>query len=164
VNLLIIRHAIAVPHGTPGFTDAERPLTEKGISRFREAAAGLAAILPPPAAILTSPWTRARETAEIASKAWGGPEPADTPCLAEWDLDELQRSLSGFGGNDTVAIVGHEPHFSSLVAMLVGSPRGERVEFKKGGAALVAIAGTIRGGGLLIWHLPPRILRRLAGS
>lgn len=162
MQLLIIRHAIALPRGTPGIPDPERPLTERGIEKFRKAAAGLARLSPPPEAILTSPWTRARHTAEIASEAWGGPVPLNTPCLAGGSFDLIQKELAAFPESATVAIVGHEPDLSALLAILLGTDRGERVAFKKGGAALVDLNGGLLSGGRLIWFLPPKILRRLA--
>ena len=42
MRLLIIRHAVAVPRGTPDMEDDARPLTPKGRKRFRDAARGLA--------------------------------------------------------------------------------------------------------------------------
>jgi len=63
VRLLIIRHAIAVDPETAGVDDAERPLTEEGSNKWRAAAQGLATILDPPDALLTSPLLRARQTA-----------------------------------------------------------------------------------------------------
>ena len=40
MQLLIIRHAIAVPRGTPGIPDEDRPLTPEGEQKFREARRG----------------------------------------------------------------------------------------------------------------------------
>ena len=69
MQLIIIRHAIAVPHGTPGYADEERPLTPEGEAKFKEAARGLARAYDRPDALLTSPWLRARQTAAIAGAA-----------------------------------------------------------------------------------------------
>jgi phosphohistidine phosphatase len=65
-------------------------------------------------------------------------------------------------GDATVAIVGHEPTLSQLLARLLGSGRAERFAFKKGGAALVELPTEGRSAGRLIWFLRPRILRDLA--
>ena len=67
MQLLIIRHAIAVPRGTPGIPDEDRPLTPEGEQKFREAAEGLAKLVDRPDALLTSPWLRAKQTAAIAA-------------------------------------------------------------------------------------------------
>ena len=161
MELLIVRHASAVPHGTPGIPDDERPLTPRGEERFREAAAGLAELLRCPEAILTSPLPRARRTAEIAAEAWQAPVVENAPALATGNFEDLARTLSRFSGDAFVAVFGHEPHVSSLLGRLIGG-RGEALLFKKGGAALVELNGTLAEGGSLVWFLPPRILRDLA--
>ena len=66
MKLLLIRHAAAVPRGTPGVPDDERPLTPDGKAKFRVAARGLARVTRRPDLLLTSPLLRARATAEIA--------------------------------------------------------------------------------------------------
>ena len=161
MRLLIIRHAIAVPRGTPDMDDDARPLTGKGRRRFREAARGLAAVLDKPDALLTSPLPRARETAELAAKAWGKVKVTDAPVLAGGSFEELAVALAPYGEKATVAIVGHEPDLSELLARVVGTTHGERLTFRKGGAALVDVPGTLHDGGTLIWYLPPRLLRAL---
>jgi phosphohistidine phosphatase len=163
VRLLIVRHAIAVERGTPGIPDDERPLTSTGRKRFREAAIGLARLTPRPGVAFTSPLPRARETAEIAARAWGGIELTPLDALRDGDTAGLESALEAHVKTEFVAIVGHEPHLSALLASLVGSSHGERVPFRKGGAALVEVPGRLAEGGTLVWFLPPKILRRLAG-
>ena len=161
MRLLIVRHAIAAPHGTPGVADNDRPLTPEGDLKFRQAAKGLARILDRPEALLTSPWLRARQTAAIAASAWGGPEPKETPALASGSFDAQAEVLDRYPEDTTVAIFGHEPWVSELLARLLGTSDGERLTFKKGGAALVEVAGKLAEGGALVWYLPPKLLRKL---
>jgi len=163
VRLVVIRHAIAVPRGTSGYEDADRPLTDRGVDKFRAAAAGLARVLDRPDAILTSPWVRARDTALLAARAWDGPGPIETESLTRDDPKALAGDLARYPDGATVALVGHEPYLSSLLSRLLGSGAPDRIEFKKGGAALVEIEKDLASGGHLIWFLPPRILRALAG-
>jgi phosphohistidine phosphatase len=163
VLLLIIRHAIAVPRGTPGIPDEARPLTPEGEKRFRQAARGLARVAGRPDALLTSPWLRALRTAEIAGEAWGRIRPKKTEALAAGTLEELWAVLAAYRGEKTVAIVGHEPGLSAVLAQLLGTRQDERLTFRKGGAALVEIPGRPEEGGRLVWYLPPRILRELGG-
>lgn len=161
MKLLIVRHAIAVPHGTPGIADNDRPLTPEGDLKFREAAKGLARILDRPEALLTSPWLRARQTAAIAAAAWGGPEPKDEAALASGSFDAQAEMLDRYPEDATVAIFGHEPWVSELLARLIGTRQDERLTFKKGGAALVEVSGRLAEGGSLVWYLPPKLLRKL---
>jgi phosphohistidine phosphatase len=161
VQLLIIRHAIAVPRGTPGLPDEDRPLTPEGEQKFREAAGGLAKIVDRPDALLTSPWLRAKQTAAIAAAAWGRIEPQETAALASGSFEEQAGVLDGYPGDATVAVVGHEPWVSELLARLLGTRHDARLEFKKGGAALVDVPGRLAGGGTLVFYLPPKVLRKL---
>jgi len=161
MELIIIRHAIAVARGTPDVPDEDRPLTPEGEQKFREAAKGLAALVDPPDAVLTSPWLRARQTAAIAAAAWGRVEPVETPALASGSFEEQAEVLDRYPRDATVAVVGHEPWVSELLARLLGTRHDERLEFKKGGVAVVEVPGRLAGGGRLVWYLPPKVLRRL---
>jgi phosphohistidine phosphatase len=169
MNLLIVRHAIAVPRESAAMPDDERPLTPRGKRRFRRAAAGLARLLDPPDALLTSPLLRAVETARIAAKAWGGIEPIEEPALAGSDVDAMLAAalvrVRESGDDDaTLALIGHEPSVSALLARLIGGGRADRLEFRKGGAALVEVPGSAADGARLIWYLPPRVLRTLGDN
>jgi phosphohistidine phosphatase len=164
MQLLIIRHAIAVPSGTPGVPDEERPLTAQGKARFRSAARGLARICRRPDALLTSPLLRACQTAAIAARAWGKIAPQECPALASGDFDELAAALAAYPESALVALVGHEPHVSALLARLLDSSRSDPFTFRKGGAAFVELPGPLAEGGALVFYLPPRVLRRLSGG
>jgi phosphohistidine phosphatase len=161
VRLLIIRHAIAVARGTPGIPDAQRPLTAEGEEKFREAARGLARLVDRPDALLTSPWLRAKQTAALAAAAWEKIAPKETEALAGGSFEELAAVLDRFPESAMVAVVGHEPHVSDLLARLLGSRHADRLTFKKGGAALVDVPGRLADGGSLVFFLPPKVLRKL---
>src|SRR5689334_20404045 len=120
MRLLLIRHAIAMPHGTPGTSDEARPLTREGEKRFKRAARGLAAVCKRPDLLLTSPLPRAAQTAAIAAAAWGRVKPQDAPPLANGDFDGLAALLEDVAADATVAAVGHEPHLSALLSRLIG--------------------------------------------
>ena len=164
MRLLLIRHAIAVPGGTPGFEDDERPLTPRGRKRFKAAARGLLRMLDRPDVLLTSPLLRAAETAAIVADAFGKLEPRPERALAHGGTEAILTLLRRQPTSATVAVVGHEPTLSQLLARLLGSGQAERFAFKKGGAALVDVADTGRSAGRLIWFVKPRILRSLAGD
>jgi phosphohistidine phosphatase len=161
MRLLIVRHAAAVARDTPGLADADRALTPEGRERFEEAAAGLARVTDPPDVLLASPWRRARQTAEILGRAFGGIEPEDLDALAGGTFAAVAKALDLRERDAMVALVGHEPQLSDLLGHLLGSREGDRLAFKKGGAALVDVPGRLAGGGQLVWFLPPKVLRKL---
>jgi phosphohistidine phosphatase len=162
MRLLIVRHAVAVDHGTPGFSDDERPLTPEGEKKFKKAARGLARVTPRPDAILSSPLPRAFRTAEIAAAAWGKvPPPLRTQALAFGSFEDVAEALKPYGPDSLVALFGHEPHLSELLARLLGLSASSRVAFRKGGAALVEVAGDLQEGANLLFFAPPSLLRDL---
>jgi phosphohistidine phosphatase len=163
MRLLIVRHGVAVERGTPGLADDDRPLTSEGEKKLKKAARGLARVLPRPAAILSSPLPRAWRTAEIAASAWGRLTPVKARALRGGSLADLAEALAPYGPGDTVALVGHEPHLSGLLAELLGGSAAERLTFRKGGAALVDVPAGLTGGGSLVWFLTPKLLRALGG-
>jgi phosphohistidine phosphatase len=162
VKLIIIRHAIAVARGTPGVPDDERPLTENGKRRFKEVARGLAQICGCPDVLLTSPLPRAAATADIAAKAWGGISPTNEPILARGSPDEIIMVLSRYASDQRIALVGHEPMLSALLARLVGSRTGDRFTLRKGGVAHLDLPGPPAEGGRLDWLVRPKMLRARA--
>ncbi|HEX9419743.1 MAG TPA: histidine phosphatase family protein [Methylomirabilota bacterium] len=164
MKLLLVRHAAAVPSGTPGVPDDERPLTPEGASKFRVAAKGLARIARRPDVLLTSPLPRARATAEIAARAFKRIEPTVEPALAHGSVDEIMTALGKRPPNATIALVGHEPTLSMILARLLGAADAERLAFKKGGAALVDLPDGPSARGQLVWFLKPKVLRALAGD
>ena len=161
VKLIIIRHAIAVARGTPDVPDDERPLTEKGKRRFQDVARGLALICARPDVLLTSPLPRAAATAEIAAEAWGRVSPTSEPTLAHGTPDEILAVLGRYASDQKIAIVGHEPTLSALVARLLGSAAGGRFTLRKGGVAHLDVPGPLAKGGRLEWFMRPKILRQL---
>lgn len=164
MKLLLIRHAAAVPRGTPGVPDDERPLTPEGKAKFRVAARGLARVTRRPDVLLTSPLPRARVTAEIAARAFEHIVPRIEPALAHSSVDAVVAALKTHPPRARIALVGHEPLLGALLARLLGAAQGEQLAFETGGAALVDLPDGPAGDGRLRWFLRPRILRTLGGA
>src|SRR5258705_1889903 len=164
MKLLLIRHAAAIPRGTPGVPDDERPLTPDGKAKFRVAARGLARVTRRPDLLLTSPLPRARATAEIAARAFANIAPTIEPALARSSVDGIVAALKVHPPDARIALVGHEPLLGALLARLLGAVQGERLAFATGGAALVDLPDGPAADGRLRWFLKPRILRTPAGA
>lgn len=163
MRLLIVRHAAAVERGSGGFADDDRPLTPEGERKFKEAAKGAARLFDAPAAILTSPLPRALRTAEILRDAFGESVPLKaTTTLSYGTFEELETLLGSHDDDALVAIVGHEPTLSELLARLVGAGGAGPFAFKKGGMALVALRKGLQPGATLEQFLPPKALRELS--
>jgi len=166
-QLLIIRHAIAEERDrstAAGRPDATRRLTEKGRRRMVQAARGLRRIVPQPPRLISSPFLRARETAQIIADGYG------LACAVEesdlltpgGDFAALFARLRGEEGEGCIALVGHEPALSEGVGWLLTGSSRSVVQLKKGAAALLAFpGGTEPGRARLLWALPPTQLRQL---
>ena len=122
----LLRHGDAEDGG--GKPDADRELTEKGESQSVNAGRALKKLGVTLDVCLTSPRVRAKRTAELACDSLGCPVEEDDR-LAGGDFDPLELAA----GRGDVLLVGHEPDFSSAVALLTGS----RVKMKKGGIAAI---------------------------
>src|SRR5271156_2521374 len=70
--LYLVRHGIAVdPNDPKSPPEPERPLTAKGVQKTRAAALGLQALGVKPDVLITSPYVRAAQTAELLAETLG---------------------------------------------------------------------------------------------
>ena len=162
MELLIVRHAIACERDAKRWPDdAGRPLSAPGITRARRAAAGLKRVAPRPGRVLTSPLTRALQTAAILTEFAAWPKATTSSLLLPGASPEALLTLLAGSGSPRCAVVGHEPDLSRLLSFcLGGKAAGGAFEFRKMGVALVAFEGRPRAGhGVLVWFVPPRLLR-----
>jgi len=154
MDLLVIRHAKAEDHGHPA-GDAARALVAKGRKQAERLGEFLRRVDIVPEITLTSPLVRARQTAEILCTAAGAPEPVVQPWLAcGLHPDTARHELAGFLTFSRVAIVGHEPDLSQLIASLLGTGAGT-IQVKKASITGLCLAGRPAR---LLFHLPPALL------
>lgn len=163
--LYLVRHAIAGdpdPERWPD--DSQRPLTERGKKRFRRAARGLHQIAPRVAVVLSSPYTRAQQTAKILTDEAGWPAATVLDQVAV-DAQTLLDALRQHSGVDSLAAVGHEPTMREVASMLLtGDSDRAALEFKKGTVACLEIQSDLQPGTAhLRWLASPKLLR-LMGS
>jgi phosphohistidine phosphatase len=155
MEVFLVRHAIAVERGSE-LADEARPLTPEGMAKFSRVVRGLRRLSIRFDTLCHSPWTRAVETADLLMPLLDGESIVDAR-LAGAPGKDLIDSLSG----KLVALVGHEPWMSELIALLTQGKKGKpSCEMRKGGVAWLRGAPTI-GGMHLVALLPPRVLRRV---
>ena len=161
-ELYLVRHAIAAERGEEWPDDAKRPLTVRGISRFKEVVRGLRHLGVELDEVFTSPLVRARQTADLLGTGVGGkPVVRVLDCLSPGHAPSaVMAQLAKSSRGTRIALVGHEPELGELAAHLIGAKRS--LEFRKGGVARIDVGGvSSRRAGSLIWFLPPRVLRGL---
>src|SRR5688572_22620160 len=164
VELIVVRHAIAFERDAKRWPDdGLRPLTPEGKRKFQQAGRGLARWISDVDRLFSSPLVRAVQTAEILTD-YAGWSKADicNELLPEED-PEAPLALVRKVKKGTVAVVGHEPQLSALVAFCVSPDSSVHTPLKKGGVARIEFEGRVaEGSGKLLALLPPAVLRRMS--
>jgi phosphohistidine phosphatase len=168
MELLVVRHGVAEDKesfAASGKDDSLRPLTKDGRWKLEQSTKGLRRQLPSLDVIATSPFARAVETAEILAEEYESAAMEQLDALTPTGTPrKFMTWLRQRDPGDRVAVVGHEPHLSTLISWLVtGEAMEGRIELRKGGACLLQFDRPPRmGKAMLVWALTPAILRRLA--
>jgi phosphohistidine phosphatase len=165
MKIYIVRHAIAVPHGTPGVEEDQRPLTPEGVKKMRKAALGLRALEVEPGLVLSSPLPRARQTAEILVEELGKPRLQFSNSLAPGGRRaDLYEELSRLKTVDAM-LVGHQPSLGEIAGEIAWGSAEHYLELKKGGACAIDMEQLRpKPRGILLWLATPSMLRELAGQ
>jgi phosphohistidine phosphatase len=162
MNLYIIRHAIAVDRGTPEYEDdSQRPLTDKGKKKMRQIAKGLQTLGVDFDLILSSPYVRAKETAEILAEVLKTKTAVafSENLIPMGDPDLLIAEMNEKYNVNSIALVGHEPHLSTLISLLVSDSASLDMTLKKGGVCRLSADDLHHNRkAALEWLLTPGIL------
>jgi len=165
MQLYIVRHGIAIDREDPKCpADPDRFLTEEGIEKTEEVAQGLAKISEAPDLMLTSPYVRAAQTAEIVADAlhYAKQKIRKTDALLPVaEPQQLFRELAKNKDLSAVFVFGHAPNLDELLATAVGSKHSISA-LKKAGVALVELQRLVPPSGQLVWLATPKLLRRAA--
>jgi phosphohistidine phosphatase len=159
MRLYFLRHGLADWPEWDVARDHERPLTKEGVKKMKAEAKTIAALDLQLDAILSSPYTRAYQTADIVARELGL-EVQIEPLLAPgFDLERLIDLLRTHATAQALLLTGHEPSFSAVISQLIGNGR---LLIKKGALARVDLLGPVNEGlqGELVWLLQPKILIR----
>jgi phosphohistidine phosphatase len=163
MELYIVRHGIAVDREDPKCpADPERFLTEDGIEKSRQVAKGVAEVASIPDLILTSPYLRAVQTAELFAEAL---EYAKNKIrksellLPGAEPLQLFRELAKDKDLSSVFVFGHAPHLDDLIATAIGT-KHHISSLKKAGVAFVELKRLVPPSGELVWLATPKLLRK----
>jgi len=166
MDLYLVRHAVAFDYDPAQWPDdSQRPLTPEGQKRFKRSARGLQGLGASVDLMLSSPWVRAWQTAEILESEAGWPRPVACEALQSGRAPaEVLQALQPFTSYRTIVLVGHEPSLHELASyLLTADMHHAQIEMKKGGVARLEVGEGLRpGAGKLQWLLPPKVLRSLA--
>jgi phosphohistidine phosphatase len=156
VILYFLRHG---PAGDPRpERDDERPLTDAGVAELTAAAFLWRRLNLRPDAVISSPFARARQTAELFVAGIGrGTVTTDDGLVPGAGWPEMGRALARVPEARRVLFVGHEPDLSNAIATLTGAAS---VRMRKGAVACVEFPGAPEPGtGELAWLIDPDLYR-----
>ncbi len=108
---------------------------------------------------------RALETATIIAEQLGGIKLEQLSELAQGfsGPTEVLAALDRYKNLKEIVLVGHQPSLGEMASfMLTGSMDGCEIEFKKGGVICLGQISPLNPDRyILIWSMPPKVLRSL---
>jgi len=163
MDLYIVRHGIAIDREDPKSPpEAERYLTEEGIEKTNQVAKGVAALGVSADLLVSSPYVRAMQTAEIFAAALEYPKQKirqSEALLPGAEPSAFFRELAKDKQSSAVFCFGHAPHLDELIATALGLKQ-PITSLKKAGVALLELKRLSPPSGKLIWLATPKLLRK----
>ncbi|MBA2627058.1 MAG: histidine phosphatase family protein [Gemmatimonadales bacterium] len=162
--VMLVRHAQAGeldPERWPD--DRLRPLTNPGRAAHARVSRALARLDLEPALVLSSPWVRAMQTAEIMIEELGldSDQVGCEALTVEPNLQAFQECLADVDPDASVALVGHSPFLEDLASVLVtGAPSRMAIDFPKSGVMGIEMDRVDAGAGTLRFFLRPKQMER----
>lgn len=161
MELYFLRHGPAGQHGDPKYKDDSlRPLTPQGREKTHYAALGMKTMGLTFDTVLSSPYARARQTAEITAQAFklkNNTVHYTKNLLPPASIEKLLKEVRGcFPGSEKILLVGHEPHLTEMISSLLKSAKPLVIDLKKGGLCSLTVNYPLGNeSGVLNWLLTP---------
>jgi phosphohistidine phosphatase len=151
MELYFLRHGLAGQNGDPKYRDDSlRPLTAEGQEKMQRAALGMQRLGLTFDTILSSPYLRAKQTAEIVAAAYSIKISLTDNLLPPASIKKLLQEIgTAYPKSTNILVVGHEPHLSSMISALLGSKPLD-IDLKKGGLCYLTVS---EERGMLHWLL-----------
>jgi phosphohistidine phosphatase len=160
-NIFILRHGHAQELGeVPSNNDFDRRLTEEGIDKVSKISSFLNKMDESIELILSSPFLRAKETAEIVAKTLlPKPDLKIVDFLACGSSSrEIAKGLLTYNALNNVLLVGHAPDLEAFLGKLI---LAERIKLKKAAMAKIALSNGVELSGELVWLVVPKVVKKL---
>ncbi|HEX4232034.1 MAG TPA: phosphohistidine phosphatase SixA [Bryobacteraceae bacterium] len=163
MQVYLLRHGIT-EEARVGLSDADRSLTPEGRQKLREVLRLASGADVEPSLILTSPLTRAVQTAEVARDILKyKKEILRTKALLPGaTTDQVWDEIRVHRDEAQLMLVGHDPLFSQLGGYLLGTPN-LKIDFKKGALLRADLENyPARPHGILRWYLTAKLAAKRA--
>ena len=134
----------------------------EGIERTKQVAKGIVALGATADLLISSPYVRAMQTAEIFATALEYPKPKirrTDLLLPGSEASLFFRELAKDKHSSTIFCFGHAPQLDDLIAAGLGS-KHHVTSLKKAGIALLELKRISPPSGQLVWLATPKLLRK----
>ena len=167
MRLYIVRHGIAIDREDPKSpAEPERYLTEEGIRKTKLVAKAIAGMGATADLLVSSPYVRAMQTAEIFAGALGYPKQKiqrTNALLPGAEPARLFQELAKQTESTSVFCFGHAPQLDRMIAEALGVKHSVTA-LKKAGVALMELEHLSPPNGLVEWVAIPKMFRKRAGK
>ncbi|WP_413558195.1 SixA phosphatase family protein [Bdellovibrio sp. HCB209] len=165
MEIIIVRHALAEERedfAKKGLEDQFRPLTLKGRKRMQKICVQMKDFVKDVDVIVTSPFTRAAQTAQILAQHYPGKKILEIPELVPQSPPQalLKWVRTQGRGYKRMMFVGHEPHLSVFACYMLSGKAESFIDLRKSGILsleLETFAQANAGGAELMYSIPPKI-------
>ena len=162
MRIYVVRHGAAIDREDPKCPkEAERYLTREGIDKTKEVGRGLARLGMKADLLMSSPYVRALQTAEIFADelGYGKQKIRQTNLLLpSADAALLFRELAKEKDSSEIFLFGHGPQVDDMIALALGARR-DCTALKKSAVAVIELKRVSPPNGQLLWMAPPKLLR-----
>jgi phosphohistidine phosphatase len=157
MEIYLVRHGEYVDLGSRTLEqDSLNRLSEAGTEKLRRQAQTLAEWRIPVDTIVTSPFVRSRQTAEILAESLNLPVYEHTALTRTYfNALALRQIVADYAQSRHLMLVGHESDLSTVAAAVIG---GGELDLARGGIIRMALTSTDPLQGKLIWLLSPEVM------
>jgi phosphohistidine phosphatase len=160
MDIYFLRHASA-GHYNPTGNDDKRPIDKTGAQQSHDVGRALAALELELDVIVSSPLTRAIQTAEIVAAELGHKDTLvlDGVLRPEGSYLEFEDLLARYAKKKAIMVVGHNPSMTDFLSRMLSGDSAEFIDFKKGAVAKVERDGSQPA--VLKWCITPKVVRAI---
>jgi phosphohistidine phosphatase len=157
MEIYLVRHGEYTDLGSRTLEeDSVNELSAVGIDKLRRQAQILAAWQLPIDRIVSSPFVRARQTADILAASLQMPiEEHVALTRTRFNVQGLQQLVHTYASSQHLMLVGHESDLSTVAAAITG---GSQIELARGGIIRITLTSHEPLAGKLVWLLAPEIM------
>jgi phosphohistidine phosphatase len=157
MEIYLVRHGEYVDLGSSTFEeDSRNPLSDAGIAKLQRQAQTLAAWQLPIDQIVTSPFVRSRQTADILADSLNVAVTEHTALTRTYfNVDALRQIVAAYPQSQHLMLVGHESDLSAVAAAVIG---GGNLDLARGGIIRITLDSVDPPQGKLVWLLTPQVM------